>query len=72
MAEPNPPADSGPGPDVAGFAGLVDAPLAALGLPERSAEALEQALGVTTVRDLAENKYVRRAQAIVNLAKANK
>jgi hypothetical protein len=70
MAEPNPPPDGGS--DVGKFAGLVDAPLTALGLPERNADALEQALGVTTVRDLAENKYVRRAQAIVNLAKANK
>jgi hypothetical protein len=29
---------------------------------------LERALGVKSVRDLADNKYVRRAQAIVNLA----
>jgi hypothetical protein len=29
---------------------------------------LERALDVKTVRDLADNKYVRRAQAIVNLA----
>jgi hypothetical protein len=68
MAEPDPPPDGGS--DVARFAGLVDAPLRALGLPERNADALEQALGIKTVRDLAENKYVRRAQAIVNLAKA--
>lgn len=52
------------------FASLVDAPIAALGLSERDADALEQALGVKTVRDLAENKYVRRAQAIVHLAEA--
>jgi hypothetical protein len=70
MAEPNSPPDGGS--DVAKFAGLVDAPLTALGLPERNADALAQALGVKTVCDLAENKYVRRAQAIVNLAKANK
>jgi hypothetical protein len=55
--------------DVARFAGLVDAPVAALGLPERAAEALAQALGVRTVRDLADNRYVRRAQAILTLAK---
>jgi hypothetical protein len=54
--------------DVARFAALVDAPVTALGLPERAAEALEQALGVKTVSDLAENKYVRRAQAILTLA----
>jgi len=29
---------------------------------------LEQALDVKTIRDLADNKYVRRAQAIVKLA----
>jgi hypothetical protein len=28
---------------------------------------LEQALGVKSVRELADNKYVRRAQAIVHL-----
>jgi hypothetical protein len=33
---------------------------------------LEQALNVKTVRDLADNKYVRRAQAIVNLANEKK
>jgi hypothetical protein len=54
--------------DVARFAALVDAPVTALGLPEQAAEALAQALGVKTVRDLAENKYVRRAQAILALA----
>jgi hypothetical protein len=56
--------------DVAKFAALVDAPVTALGLPQRAAEALAQALGVKTVRDLAENKYVRRAQAILTLAQA--
>jgi hypothetical protein len=59
---------SGDESDVARFAALVDAPVTALGLPERAAEALEQALGVKTVRDLAENRYVRRAQAILTLA----
>jgi hypothetical protein len=58
--------------DAAKFAALVDAPVTALGLPERAAEALEQALGVKTVRDLAENKYVRRAQAILTLADGKK
>jgi hypothetical protein len=56
--------------DVTRFAALVDAPVTALGLPERAAGALEQALGVKTVRDLVENKYVRRAQAILTLAEA--
>jgi hypothetical protein len=55
-------------PDVDKFAALADAPLTALGLSNSDADALEQALDVKTVRDLADNKYVRRAQAIVNLA----
>jgi hypothetical protein len=52
------------------FAELIDAPLTALGLSSSDADALEETLGVRTVRDLADNKYVRRAQAIVNLAHA--
>jgi hypothetical protein len=55
-------------PDVDKFAALADAPVTALGLSNGDADALEQALDVKTVRDLADNKYVRRAQAIVNLA----
>jgi hypothetical protein len=59
-------------PDVDKFAALADAPVAALGLSSNDAGALEQALDVKTVRDLADNKYVRRAQAIVNLANEKK
>jgi hypothetical protein len=55
-------------PDVDRFAALADAPVTAVGLSSSDADALEQALDVKTVRDLADNKYVRRAQAIVNLA----
>jgi hypothetical protein len=55
-------------PDVEKFAALADAPVAALGLSTSDADALEEALGVKSVRDLVDNKYVRRAQAIVNLA----
>jgi hypothetical protein len=55
-------------PDVDKFAALADAPVAVLGLSSSDADALEQALDVKTVRDLADNKYVRRAQAIVHLA----
>ena len=55
-------------PDVEKFATLADAPVAALGLSTSDADALEEALGVKSVRDLVDNKYVRRAQAIVNLA----
>ena len=54
--------------DVDKFAALADAPVTALGLSSGAADALEQALDVKTVRDLADNKFVRRAQAIVNLA----
>jgi hypothetical protein len=48
--------------------GLADAPVAALGLSSSAATALAQALEVRTVRELADNKYVRRAQTIVKLA----
>jgi hypothetical protein len=47
---------------------LADAPVTALGLSSGDADALGQALGVKTVRELADSKYVRRAQAIVHLA----
>jgi hypothetical protein len=47
---------------------LADAPVTALGLSSSDAAALEQALAVKSVRDLADNRFVRRAQAIVNLA----
>jgi hypothetical protein len=50
------------------LAALADAPVTALGLSSSDTDALEQALDVKTVRDLADNKYVRRAQAVVNLA----
>ena len=53
--------------DVEKFAGLADGPVTALGLSSGAADALAQALGVKSVRDLADNKYVRRAQAIVHL-----
>ena len=55
-------------PDVDKLLALADAPVTALGLSSSDANALEQALDVKTVRDLADNKYVRRAQAIVKLA----
>ena len=54
-------------PDVERFAPLADAPVTALGLSSGAADALAQALGVKSVRELADNKYVRRAQAIVHL-----
>jgi hypothetical protein len=55
-------------PDVDKVAALADAPVTALGLSSGVADALAQALGVRSVRGLADNKYVRRAQAIVHLA----
>ena len=55
-------------PDVDRFAALADAPVTALGLSSSDADALDLTLAVKTVRDLADNKYVRRAQAIVHLA----
>jgi hypothetical protein len=58
--------------DMAKFAALVDAPVTTLGLPKQAADALEQALGVKTVRDLADNRYVRRAQAILTLTESKK
>jgi hypothetical protein len=54
--------------DVDRFADLADAPVTALGLSSSDADALEGVLGVKSVRDLADNRYVRRAQAIVKLA----
>jgi hypothetical protein len=54
--------------DVERFAAVADAPVTALGLSSGAADALEQALGVKSVRELADNKYVRRAQAIVHPA----
>jgi hypothetical protein len=51
------------------FSALADAPVDALqGLSAGDADALKKALGIKTVRDLATNKYVLRAQAITNLA----
>jgi hypothetical protein len=54
--------------DVDKLLALADAPVTALGLSPSDADALERVLGVRTVRDLADSKYVRRAQAIVHLA----
>ena len=59
-------------PDVDKFAAMADAPVTALGLSGSAADALAQALGVKSVRELADNKYVRRAQAIVHLANEKK
>lgn len=48
---------------------IADAPVSALqGVSDGDAEKLQDAFNVKTVRDLAELKYVKWAQAIVNLA----
>ena len=48
---------------------IADAPVACLqGVSDRMGEALLEALKVKTVRDLANNKYVKWAQAITALA----
>jgi len=51
------------------FAELADAPVDALqGVSAGDAEHLRAAFNIKTVRQLAENKYVRWAQAITTLA----
>jgi hypothetical protein len=51
------------------FSELVEAPVDAIqGVSKGDAEKLQQAFNVKTVRDLAENKFVRIAQAIVTLS----
>ncbi len=48
---------------------LADAPVAALaGVSDNDARLLQEAFNVKTVRDLANLKYVKWAQAIVTLA----
>lgn len=51
------------------FADLAEAPVDAIaGISAADAELLKKALNIKTIRDLAENKYVRIAQAVVALA----
>jgi hypothetical protein len=55
------------------FSDLADAPVEAIqGLSAGDAEALKKAFNVKTIRDLANNKYVLVAQAIVALSGAQK
>ena len=55
------------------FDELAESPVDALeGLSKADAEALHKALNIKTIRDLAENKFVLCAQAIVNLARTTK
>lgn len=52
------------------FSELADAPVDALeGVSSGDADHLKQAFNIKSIRDLAESKYVLRAQAIVNLSK---
>ena len=53
------------------FSELADSPVDALqGVSAGDAEALQKALNIKTIRDLADNKFVKRAQAITLLAGA--
>ena len=55
------------------LAELVDAPVAALaGVSEADAEALKKAFNIKTIGDLAENKYIKTAQAITHLGRLTK
>jgi hypothetical protein len=55
------------------FTELAEAPVDALeGLSKDDAEALKKAFNIKTIRQLAESKFVLRAQAITNLAQAQK
>jgi len=55
------------------FSELADAPVEAIaGLSQADAAALTQALNIKTIRDLAENKYVRITQAVVALSATSK
>ncbi len=55
------------------FGELADAPVEAIaGISKADAEALRQALNIRTIRDLAENKYVLIAQAVVGLLRTTK
>ena len=55
------------------FSELAEAPIDALaGISKSDAEALKQALNIKTVADLAENKFVLAAQAVMALSRATK
>ncbi|MCC6175450.1 MAG: hypothetical protein IT305_09135 [Chloroflexi bacterium] len=51
------------------FAEIADLPIDALqGVSKADAEAIQKAFNVKTIRQLAENKFVRAAQALTMLA----
>ncbi|MCW2245378.1 hypothetical protein M2352_000969 [Azospirillum fermentarium] len=52
---------------------IIEASPAALqGVSEKDAEALKQAFDIKTIKDLADNKFIRWAQALVTLAAQEK
>ena len=52
---------------------LVNAPISALsGVSDADGEALQKAFNIKTVGDLADNKYIRAAQAIAELGRIAK
>jgi hypothetical protein len=54
------------------FSDLAEAPVEAIaGLSKPDADALTQALNIRTIRDLAENKYVLIAQAVIALSRSS-
>ena len=55
------------------FSELAEAPIEAIsGLSQGDADALKSALNIRTIRDLAENKFVRVAQAVIALSASAK
>jgi hypothetical protein len=55
------------------FSDLIEAPIDAIaGLSKADADALKQALNIRTIRDLAENKFVLIAQAVMALSRTSK
>ncbi|MBA4184386.1 MAG: hypothetical protein H0X49_10285 [Acidobacteria bacterium] len=55
------------------FSDLAEAPVDAIaGLSRADADALKQALNIRTISDLAENKFVLIAQAVMALSRTSK
>jgi antitoxin component HigA of HigAB toxin-antitoxin module len=55
------------------FSELADAPIDALaGISKSDADTLKKALNIETIRDLAENKFVLAAQAVMAFSRASK
>jgi hypothetical protein len=55
------------------FTDLAETPIDAIaGLSKSDADALKQALNISTIRELAENKFVLIAQAVIALSRSSK